>query len=183
MMHARPLLVLLFAVATPAFAQSAPVAADSDAQMKVERQARDAVATDSTAIDAIRNDPNASGQDYNRAVMQYREARALLKSGDYGAAADSAGSARATAEASQGGRDVFDRQSQGVGAAPMRDSTVDNTQRAVPDAVPQRTFRDSTVFGAGKYSPDGVDVPQRSFRDSLPDGVERAQPVNQTSQP
>ncbi|HWZ60268.1 MAG TPA: hypothetical protein VNW46_14920 [Gemmatimonadaceae bacterium] len=181
MMYTRPLLVLLFAVATPTFAQSGRAAADSDAQMKVERQARDAVAADSTAIDAIRNDPNASGQDYNRAVLQYREARSLLKSGDYGAATDSA--AHATADAAQGGRDVFDRQSQSVGAAPMRDSTVDNTQRAVPDAVPQRTFRDSTVFGAGKYSPDGVDVPQRSFRDSLPDGVEKAQPVNQTSQP
>jgi hypothetical protein len=79
--------------------------------------------------------------------------------------------------AAAGGRDVFDRHSNGVGAGPLRDSTVSNTQAPVPDGVPQRTFRDSLPFGVGSYSPDGV--PQRTFRDSLPFGNEKPQPVNE----
>jgi hypothetical protein len=157
-----------------ALGQAAPSAADSI----LERGARDAVATDSAALSALRDDPNTSGQDYNKAVMTYRAARSLLRSGDYGGAADSAGAAQAAADAAAGGgRDLFDRQSNGVGAAPLGDSTVSNTQRAVPDGVPQRTFRDSLPFGVGSYSPDAV--PQRTFRDSLPFGTDKAQPVNQ----
>jgi hypothetical protein len=160
---------------TPALAQSAPAASDSAA---VVDAAIKAVSSDSAAIDAIRNDPEASGPDYNRAAMIYHAARSLLESGNAVAATDSAGVAAAAADlAGQGTRDLFDRQPNAVGAPPMRDSTVDNTEPDRPDGVPQRTFRDSEPFGAGAYTPDGV--PQRTFTDSLPFGTEKAEPVDQ----
>jgi hypothetical protein len=164
-------------VANPALAQSGSAPSDSEVQMVIDK-AKTAVADDSAAVDALRNDPDASGQDYNRAAMLYRAAKSLLREGDYSAATDSAGVAQDAAQtAAQGVRDLFDRQDQTVGAPPMRDSTVDNTERPVPDGVPQRTYRDSLPFGAGDYTPDGV--PQRTFRDSLPFGDEKAQPVDQ----
>jgi hypothetical protein len=181
-MKARQLLVLFgvsltagLVAAGTALAQSAPAGDDSDS---VVRQAMEAVASDSAAIDALRNDPEASGQEYNRAAAIYHAAKSLLESGDYSAATDSAGNAEAAAgAAADRSQDAFDRISNGVGAAPMRDSSVDNTERAEPDGVPQRTYRDSEPFGAGAYTPDGV--PQRAFADSLPFGTEKAEPVDQ----
>jgi hypothetical protein len=164
-------------IASPAFAQSAPPVSDSEAHALMDA-AKDAVAADSEAVDALRNDPDASGPDYNRAAMLYHAARSLLRDSDYTAASDSSGSAQeAVQSAAQGVRDLFDRQPEAVGAPPLRDSTVDNTERAVPDGVPQRTFRDSLPFGVQPDSPDGV--PQRSFRDSLPFGAQKAQPADQ----
>jgi hypothetical protein len=176
----------LFAAA-PAVAQStdteqaAPPMSqdDSEAVQKVINQAKEAVADDSAAVNAIRNDPDASGQDYNRAAMLYRAAKSLLRDSDYSAATDSAGNAAdAIARAAQGVHDNFDRQDQAVGAPPMRDSSVDNTQQANPDGVPARTFRDSTVFGVQPDQPDGV--PQRMPpEESMPDNTEKPQPVDQ----
>jgi hypothetical protein len=177
-----PFAVLVFAAAVvtvapdAAHAQSAAVP-DSEAQALMDG-ARDAVAADSEAVNALRNDPDASGQDYNRAAMLYHAARSLLNDSNYTAATDSAGgAAEAIQAATHGMRDLFDRQDEGVGAPPLRDSTVDNTEPAMPDGVPQRRFSDSLPFGVQPDSPDGI--PQRSFQDSLPFGTTRAQPVDQ----
>src|SRR5580692_1221167 len=102
-MRMHPLLPTIAAAllaATPAIAQSADTPApaepsmeqsDSEAVQKVVDQAKGAVSSDSEAVNAIRNDPDASGQDYNRAAMLYRAAKSLLRDSDYTAATDSAG--------------------------------------------------------------------------------------------
>jgi hypothetical protein len=170
-----PFAATLLAIA-PALAQDVPAPSDGQTQMLLD-EAKELVASDSAAIDAIRNDPEASGQDYNRAAMLYHAARSLLDKGDAAAASDSAGAAEDAANsAAQGVHDLFDRQDQAVGAGPMRDSTVDNTERPEPDGVPQRTFRDSLPFGDQPDSPDGV--PQRMHTDSLPFGDQKAEPVD-----
>lgn len=167
-------------VASPVLAQSAQPAApisNEDAHMLLD-QAKEAIAADSEAVETLRNDPDASGPDYNRAAMLYHAARSLLNDSNATAATDSAGSAQEAIEhATQGVHDLFDRQPEAVGAPPLRDSTVDNTERAVPDGVPQRTYQADQPFGTGAYTPDGV--PQRTFGDSLPFGTEKAQPVDQ----
>lgn len=189
-MRLHPLLPTIAAAllaATPAIAQSTDTPApaepslaqsDSEAVEKVIDQAKDAVASDSAAVNAIRNDPDASGQDYNRAAMLYRAATSLLRDSNYTAASDSAGAASEAIErAAQGVRDQFDRQDQAVGAPPLRDSSVDNTQAAAPDGDPARTFHDSTVFGTQPDQPDGV--PQREPPEGMPDNTEKPQPVDQ----